>query len=114
MVDEEGFFFIKGRKKDMIIVGGENVFASAVEAVLMEHEKVKDAAVKGVPATGVRSSLGELVKAYVVPEDASLTERDIKKHCHEQLPSYMIPSFVVFLDSLPRNPAGKIMKSELP
>ncbi len=58
----------------MIIVGGENVFAAEVEAVLMSHDKVRDAAVKGVPATGVRVHLGELIKAYIVPGDPSLTE----------------------------------------
>ncbi len=114
VVDEEGFFFIKGRKKDVIIVGGENVSAAEVEAVLMEHDGVRDAAVKGIPATGVRSSLGEFVKAYIVPEDASLEERDIKKHCYERMASYKVPNLVVFLDELPRNPAGKVVKSELP
>ncbi len=114
VVDEKGFFFIRGRKKDVIIVGGENVSAAEVEAVLMEHEGVRDAAVKGVPAAGVRSSLGEFVKAYIVSDNASLEERDIKKHCYERLASYKVPNLVVFLDELPRNPAGKVVKSELP
>ncbi|MHB9026185.1 MAG: AMP-binding protein [Armatimonadota bacterium] len=113
-VDEEGFFTVKGRKKDMIIVGGENVFAAEVEAVLLAHDKVREAAVKGIPATGVRSFLGELVKAYIVPADATLTELDLKKHCYERLPSYKVPATFAFLDALPRNPSGKVVKDELP
>jgi acyl-CoA synthetase (AMP-forming)/AMP-acid ligase II/lysophospholipase L1-like esterase len=112
-VDADGFFFIKGRKKDMIIVGGENVFAAEVEAVLMNHEKVKEAAVKGIPATGIRESLGEMIKAYIVPDDPSLTEVDIRRHCHKLLPSYKIPHVIVFLDALPRNPSGKVVKDQL-
>jgi acyl-CoA synthetase (AMP-forming)/AMP-acid ligase II/lysophospholipase L1-like esterase len=111
--DADGFFFIKGRKKDMIIVGGENVFAAEVEAVLMNCDKVKEAAVKGIPATGIRESLGELIKAYVVPDDPSLTELEVRRHCHRLLPSYKIPQVIVFLSALPRNPAGKVVKDEL-
>ncbi len=112
--DEEGFTFIKGRKKDMIIVGGENVFAAEVEACLMQLDAVKEAAVKGIPATGVRESLGEMIKAYVVLEDGErLTEADIRRHCHKNLPSYKIPHVVEFIDKLPRNPAGKVQKNLL-
>ena len=115
LVDEEGYFFIKGRKKDMIIVGGENVFASEVEAALMGLDAIKEVAVKGIPATGVRESLGEMIKAYVVPESGeSLTETDVRRHCHRILPSYKIPHVIQFLDALPRNPAGKVVKTDLP
>jgi len=114
LVDEEGYFFIKGRKKDMIIVGGENVFSAEVEAALLGHEGIKEAAVLGIPATGIRESLGEMIKAYVVIEqNVELTERDVKKHCHAVLPSYKIPHFIQFLKALPRNPSGKVVKSEL-
>ncbi len=112
-VDEEGYFFIKGRKKDMIIVGGENVYAAEVEGVLFGHPKVREAAVKGVPATGVRESLGELIKAYIVPDDPALTETDVRRHCHARLPSYKLPHIIEFRDSLPRNPSGKVVKAEL-
>ena len=115
LVDEEGYFFIMGRKKDMIIVGGENVFASEVEAAVMGLDAVKEVAVKGIPATGVRESLGEMIKAYVVPEaGVALTETDVRRHCHRVLPSYKIPHVIQFLDSLPRNPAGKVVKTDLP
>jgi acyl-CoA synthetase (AMP-forming)/AMP-acid ligase II/lysophospholipase L1-like esterase len=114
-VDDEGYFFIKGRKKDMIIVGGENVFASEVEAALMGLDAVKECAVKGIPATGVRESLGEMIKAYVVAEPGEvLTETDLRRHCHRVLPSYKIPHVIQFLDALPRNPAGKVVKGDLP
>jgi acyl-CoA synthetase (AMP-forming)/AMP-acid ligase II/lysophospholipase L1-like esterase len=112
--DADGYTFIKGRKKDMIIVGGENVFAAEVEAALMLLDKVKEAAVKGVPATGVRESLGELIKAYVVAEAGSdLSETDLRRHCHKVLPSYKIPHLITFMEALPRNPAGKVQKNEL-
>ena len=112
-VDEEGFFYIKGRKKDMIIVGGENVYAAEVEAVLMTHPGIREAAVKGVPATGMRAHLGELVKAYVVPRSCNVTELDIRKHCYDRLPSYKVPQVMVFMDELPRNPSGKVVKDML-
>lgn len=113
-IDEDSYCYIKGRKKDMIIVGGENVFAAEVEAVLMAHELVRDAAVKGVPATGVRVHLGELISAYIVPKDPTLTERELRRHCYERLPSYKVPTYITFIKALPRNPAGKVMKDELP
>jgi acyl-CoA synthetase (AMP-forming)/AMP-acid ligase II len=111
MVDEDGFVFLKGRSKDMIIVGGENVYALEVENCIMTLEKVREAAVIGVPATGVRAYLGELVKAIVVPhENVELTAADIKKHCMERLASYKVPQFIDFRKELPRNPSGKVLK----
>jgi fatty-acyl-CoA synthase len=114
LVDADGYFFIKGRKKDMIIVGGENVYAAEVEGALLRCPGVREAAVKGIPATGVRESLGELIKAYIVRAEPKLTEMDLRRHCHQCLPSYKIPHFFIFLDALPRNPAGKVVKDELP
>jgi len=113
MVDEEGYFFIRGRKKDMIIVGGENVYSAEVEGALMSHDKVLEAAVTGIPATGVRASLGEMIKAYVVPKDPSLTETDLRRHCLQRLSSYKQPHVYQFMDALPRNPSGKVVKGDL-
>lgn len=114
LVDDCGFAFIKGRKKDMIIVGGENVFASEVEAAVMLLDDVKECAVIGIPATGIRESLGELIKLFVVKENgAKITETDIRRHCHKTLPSYKLPHIIQFLDALPRNPSGKVVKTEL-
>jgi len=113
LVDEDGYVYLKGRKKDMIIVGGENVYALEVEMVLLSHAKVLEAAVVGVKATGVRAYLGELVKAVVVPRDPSLTEAELKRFCTERLTSYQVPQIVEFRESLPRTPSGKVLKSDL-
>ncbi len=114
LVDEEGYLYLRGREKDMIIVGGENVFALEVENTLIEHPAIKEAAVVGVPATGVRASLGELIKAVVVLEPgAELKELDVKRHCAERLATYKVPHLVEFREALPRNPGGKVVKREL-
>ena len=113
VIDGYGFFFIKGRSKEMIIVGGENVYASEVEAVLLSHPGVVEAAVRGAPATGVRQALGEVVEAFVVARDRALTEKTLRGWCFERLASFKVPVRVVFLDALPRNPAGKVLKAEL-
>jgi acyl-CoA synthetase (AMP-forming)/AMP-acid ligase II len=113
-VDEEGFVYLEGRQKEMIIVAGENVFALEVEKCILDLEAVKEVAVLGVPATGVRAPLGELIKAVIVKNDAAtLVERDIKKHCVERLASYKVPHLIEFRDALPRNPSGKVLKNEL-
>ena len=110
-VDEAGFVTIKGRSKDMIIVGGENVYALEVENCILMLPGVAEVAVVGVPATGVRAHLGELVKAVVVAEPgARVTEADVKRHCMERLATYKVPQLVEFRDSLPRNPGGKVLK----
>ena len=110
-VDREGYVCLKGRTKDLIIVGGENVYAIEVENCIMTHEKVLEAAVVGIPATGSRLHLGELIKAVVVPqhgEDPTVLE--IKRHCMERLASYKVPQAVEFRAELPRNAAGKVLK----
>lgn len=113
-VDAEGFFYVQGRKKEMIIVAGQNVYAHEVEKVILRHEGVKEVAVLGIPATGARAALGELVKAVVVcQDDCPLTDRDIKRHCSTLLPSYKVPQVVEFRAELPRNPGGKVLKREL-
>ena len=114
MVDEDGYVYLKGRKKEMIIVGGENVYALEVENRILTLEKVMEVAVVGVPATGARSYLGELVKAVVVPKAGEeIAELEIKRHCAEVFPSYKIPQIVQVRDRLPRNPSGKVLKLEL-
>lgn len=109
--DEQGYFYVQGRKKEMIIVAGQNVYALEVEAVLLRHAGVRECAVIGVPATGARAALGELVKAVVVGQPgADLTEMEIKRHCAETLPGYKRPQVVEFREELPRNAAGKVLK----
>ena len=113
-VDEKGYLYLKGRKKDMIIVGGENVYANEVELVLCAHDKVLEAAVVGVEATGMHAYLGELVKAVIVPKPGEeLAELEIKRHCAERLPTYKAPRIVEFRDALPRTPSGKVRKRDL-
>jgi len=105
---------VRGRKKEMIIVAGQNVYALEVESVILRHPDVCEVAVVGVEATGARAALGELVKAVIVPQpDARLRELDIKRHCSGHLPSYKVPQIVTFVDELPRNAAGKVLKREL-
>ncbi len=112
--DEDGYLYVHGREKDVIIVGGENVLAPEVEHVIQELPGVREVAVLGVEATGIRAYLGELVKAVVVCEPGrTLTERDIKRHCTGRLASYQVPQIVEFREDLPRNPAGKVLKREL-
>jgi len=113
-VDEQGFFYLQGREKDMIIVAGQNVYALEVERVILEHDGVQEVAVVGVPATGARAALGELVKAVVVPQpDVELGELDIKRHCSDRLPSYKVPQIVEFCAELSKNAAGKVLKGKL-
>ncbi len=112
--DQDGYFYVRGRAKDMIIVAGQNVYALEVENVILRHPDVCEVAVIGVEATGVRAALGELVKAVVVPQpDANLSELDIKRHCSGHLPSYKVPQVVEFAGQLPRNAAGKVLKHQL-
>lgn len=111
VADEDGYVYLKGRKKEMIIVGGENVYALEVENTILSHPQVMEAAAVGVEARGASAYLGELVKAVVVAKRGSrLGELEIKRHCAERLASYKVPSIVEFRDSLPRNPGGKVLK----
>ncbi|NBY21254.1 long-chain-fatty-acid--CoA ligase, partial [bacterium] len=108
-MDEDGFFFIVDRKKDMILVSGFNVFPNEIEDTLAKHPKVLEVAVVGVP----HKTAGEVVKAFVIPKDASLTETELKLFCREQLASYKIPRSFEFRKSLPKTNVGKILRREL-
>lgn len=108
--DEEGYFYIVDRKKDMIIVGGFNVFPREVEEVLYSHPEIIESAVIGVP----EDELGEAVHAYVVLKEGSqLTEEEIVNYCKESLVKYKLPSVIHFKDELPKGPTGKILKKDL-
>ena len=110
VVDDDGFVFLVDRAKDLIIVSGFNVFPAEVEDVLLEHPAVASAAVVGV----LHPHTGEAVKAYVVLEpDMSADEDDIIAFCTERLARYKCPSKVMFVDELPSNPAGKILRRAL-
>ncbi|WP_223593801.1 acyl-CoA synthetase [Neobacillus bataviensis] len=108
--DEEGYIFIVDRKKDMIISGGENIYPAEVEQAILKHPSVKEVSVVGVP----HEKWVETPRAYVVVKDNQpLTEEEIIKHCQNNLASYKKPTSVVFIDELPRNAAGKVLRREL-
>lgn len=107
--DEEGFFFIVDRKKDMIIVSGFNVYPNEIEEVVAMHEGILEVAAVGVP----HEVSGEQVKIFVVKKDPLLTEKDIIKHCRKNLTNYKVPKFVEFKDELPKTNVGKILRRAL-
>jgi long-chain acyl-CoA synthetase len=109
-VDEDGYFFIVDRKKDLIIRGGYNVYPREVEEVLYEHPAIQEAAVVGVPD----DALGEEVGAAVVlKEGGSLDAQEVKTYVKEQVAAYKYPRKVWFVDELPKGPTGKILKREI-
>ncbi len=108
--DESGLLFIDGRDDEMIVSGGENVFPREVEELLEQHPDVVEVAVLGVPD----ESFGARLKAFVVrQEGATLDEEAVQEHVRAHLARYKTPREVVFLDELPRNPTGKVLKREL-
>ena len=107
--DADGYFYIVDRKKDMILVSGFNVFPNEVEEVIASHPKVLEAAVVGVPD----QKSGELVKAFVVPKDKSVTVEELKQYCADELTNYKRPRQIEFRDELPKTNVGKILRREL-
>jgi acyl-CoA synthetase (AMP-forming)/AMP-acid ligase II len=109
-LDDEGYLFITGRKKDLIIRGGENISPGEIEAALDEHPQVEESAIIGVPDV----EWGEVIKAIIVPKpgpkpDPAEVTQYVKKH----LASYKAPTYYAFVGELPRNPMGKVLKTEL-
>ncbi|MCP4039447.1 MAG: AMP-binding protein [bacterium] len=108
--DEQGRLFVDGRDDDMIISGGENVFPREVEDLLADHEHVLEASVVGVPD----DEFGQRLRAFVVlQEGASCDEHALKDYVKSNLARYKVPRDIVFLDTLPRNPTGKVLKRVL-
>ncbi len=109
-IDEDGYVYLLDRLNDMIISGGENVYASEVEAALHTHPGVYEAAVIGVPDT----RLGEALFAVVVPvPDTELTDEMLISHCRPLIGGYKIPRQYAFIDALPKSALGKILKTKL-
>jgi long-chain acyl-CoA synthetase len=109
-VDEEGYFYIVDRKKDLIIRGGYNVYPREVEEVLYEHPKIREAAVVGVP----HDEWGEEIGAAVVPHQGEeLSAEEVSAYVKERIAAYKYPRIVWFLDDLPKGPTGKILKREI-
>ncbi|MGI9238698.1 MAG: AMP-binding protein [Woeseiaceae bacterium] len=108
-MDDDGYFYIEDRKKDMILVSGFNVYPNEIENVVVEMEGVLEAAAIGIPDE--RS--GEIVKIFVVRKDLALSEKDILDHCRENLTGYKRPKLVEFREELPKTNVGKILRREL-
>ena len=107
-LDHEGRLFVEGRDDDMIVSGGENVFPQEVEETLVKHDKVVEAAVVGVED----EKWGQALKAFVVKR-GGVDEKTLKNHVKSNLAGYKVPREVVFVDELPRNAAGKVLKKDL-
>jgi len=109
-MDEEGYFYIVDRKKDMLVSGGENIYPREVEEVLYTHPEISDAAVVGMPD----ATWGECVKAFVVRKPGSRLDAEaVIEYCRTKLASYKKPKTVEFLDVIPRSASGKALKNQL-
>jgi len=106
IMDADGFFKIVDRKKDMIKVSGFNVFPNEIENVIAGHPKVLEVAAIGVPD----EKSGEVIKAFIVKRDQSLTEEELKDFCHKNLTNYKVPKYFVFRTELPKSNVGKIIR----
>lgn len=108
-MDGEGYIYIVDRKKDMILVGGFNVYPREVEEVLYQHPAIVESAVIGIPD----KEYGEIVKAFVVTNDESITMNDILYFCQDKLAKYKLPKQIEFMKELPKNSTGKILRRAL-
>ena len=109
-LDDEGYLFITGRKKDLIIRGGENISPGEIESTLDEHPQIDESAIIGVPDP----DWGEVIKAIIVPKPGQQPEpEEIVKYTKDRLASYKAPTYFAFVEELPRNPMGKVLKTEL-
>ena len=108
--DEDGFLFIHDRVKDMIISGGENIYPAEVENALMSHPQILDAAVVGVPD----EKWGETVMGFVIlAEDSSINEDEIIAYSREKIAGFKCPKTIKFINEIPRNPTGKVLRKDL-
>jgi long-chain acyl-CoA synthetase len=108
-MDEDGYFYIVDRKKELIKPGGFQVWPREVEEVIIQHPKVLEVGVAGVPAEA-----GEAVKAWVVLKPGeTATEDEIREFCKKELTGYKVPKFIEFREALPRTTVGKVLRREL-
>jgi len=109
-MDELGYVYISGRKKEMINRGGENIYPREIEIPLEQHPKIAEAAVVGAPDP----ALGERVRACIILQDGcTMTDEEVRDYLADKLAKYKLPEFVEFMADFPRNPTGKILKQEL-
>jgi long-chain acyl-CoA synthetase len=108
--DEDDYFFIVDRKKDMIIAGGYNIYPREIDEVLYQHPKIKDAVTIGLPD----AYRGETVKSYIVVKPGeTLTEEEVLAFCKEKLAPYKRPKFIEFRSDVPKSAVGKILRKQL-
>jgi acyl-CoA synthetase (AMP-forming)/AMP-acid ligase II len=109
-MDEEGYFYIVDRKKDMVIAGGYNIYPREIDEILFEHPKILEACAVGIPDP----YRGETIKAFVVLKPGeTMTGEEVIKYCGEKLAKYKVPKMVEFMSSLPKSMVGKILRKEL-
>jgi acyl-CoA synthetase (AMP-forming)/AMP-acid ligase II len=107
--DKDGFFYIRDRLKDMIISGGENIYPAEIETVLADHPQIADVAVIGMPS----ERWGESPLAIVVRADPDIDEATVLEYCAGKLARFKLPKAVEFVDEMPRNATGKVLKTVL-
>jgi acyl-CoA synthetase (AMP-forming)/AMP-acid ligase II len=114
-LDEDGYLFITGRVKDLIIRGGEKITAADVETILDEHPLVEESAIIGVPDPEWGEAVKAVVVLYPVAYERELDDvrAELREHCRTHLSSYKAPAYFAFVDELPRNPMGKVLKTDL-
>jgi len=109
-IDEEGFFYIIDRKKDMLVSGGENVYPAEIERVVKELPEVSEVSIVGIPD----DKWGEVPRAFIQRRaDSNLTSEEVITYCRTKLAGYKVPKSIVFMDDLPKTPSGKILKRVL-
>lgn len=108
-MDQNGYIYLLDRQKDMILVSGFNVYPNEVEGAAVEHEAIIDAAAIGIPD----EHSGEAVRLFVMSKDPTLSEAAVIAHCRERLTAYKVPKEVIFMDDLPRNQVGKVLRRKL-
>jgi long-chain acyl-CoA synthetase len=108
--DAEGYFYISGRKKEMIIQGGENIYPKEIEEVLYKHEAISECAIVGIPD----KKYGEVVGAFIIiKEGVSLTAADVRNYLREKIANYKMPKVIEFVQSFPKTATGKIQKNKI-
>jgi long-chain acyl-CoA synthetase len=108
-IDRQGFVFIVGRKKELILVSGFNVYPEEIENIIQQNPKVKEVAVIGVAS----EKTGEAIKAFVVRKDKRLSAEELLSYCRRALTGYKLPHQIIFLNKLPKSALGKILKKDL-
>ncbi|KEQ17008.1 AMP-binding protein [Endozoicomonas numazuensis] len=109
IIQEDGYVRIVDRLKDMVLVSGFNVYPNEIEGVVTQHDKVLNCAAIGVPD----EKTGEAVKLFVIPQDESITEQELKDYCRKNMTAYKVPSQVEFREELPMTPVGKVLRKDL-